>query len=319
MRTALASLLLLAACGDNDGKATIDAAAQTDAAVDAVPDAPPDAFDDRRGPKTISLTGPANSLYWDDAASTLYLTNSMTHALNKFTDLNAVQEVAVLPVGTAAISYGDMVKQGGGTVLIANFGFGTEGNIFSVTSAGVAGSFTGLDVTRRRIGMSKDSAGQLYTSYFVGGGGGTPTGGVATVALSMGAATETEIAGATEGLKKIVGLVATTTGVFVSDQTQKKIFKIGIPLTTPVTFTAVTATALPTADSLAIMPNGDLLTGGGTTVQRITQAGVVTNIFTGFEQVHGLAFDPTLKRLFIMDHSLTAGTSDKLYIRPLDN
>ena len=124
------------------------------------------------------------------------------------------------------------------------------------------------------------------------------------------------IAGTAQGLKKVVGIVATPTAVFVSDQTQKKIFEIAIPGNA---FSEVTATALPSADLLVILPNGDLLTGGGTTVQRVTQAGVATDIFTGFEQVHGLAYDATLKRLFIMDHSLTVGTSDKLHIRPLDS
>lgn len=315
MRTAFTCLLLLSACGDN-GKAPIDAAPGIDATPDAiVVDAPPDA-PDARGPRTLSLTGPANAILWDNASSTLYLTDTATHSILKYTDANAIQTVGALTVGTAGISYGDLIKQGGGTILVTNFGFGTEGGILSLTSAGVAGSFTGLDVARRRIGLAKDANGLVYDAYFVGGGGGTQTGGVASVALSMGTATETEIAGTAQGLKKVVGLVATPTAVFVSDQTQKKIFKIAIPGNA---FSEVTAAALPTADLLAIMPNGDLLTGGGTTVQRVTQAGAVTNIFTGFEQVHGIAYDPTLKRLFIVDHSLTVGVSDKLHIRPLDN
>jgi hypothetical protein len=316
MRAAFASLLLLAACGDDGGKATIDAAPNIDAAPDSpMADAPVDA-PDLRGPRTVSFTGPANALFWDTATSTLYATDTATHTIVKYTDAGGVQTVGTLPVGTAMISYGDMVKQGGGTILVTNFGFGTEGNIYSLTSAGVGGMFTGLDVTRRRIGLAKDSNGLLYDNYFVGNGAGNQTGGVAAVALAAGVATETEIAGMTQGLKKVVGLVATPTAVFVSDQTQKKIFKIAIPGNA---FSEVTATALPSADLLAIMPNGDLLTGGGTTVQRVTQAGVATDVFTGFEQVHGLAYDPTLKRLFIVDHSLTVGVNDKLHIRPLDN
>jgi len=315
MRTPLACILLLAACGDN-GKAAVDASVALDAAADsAVADAPLDA-PDPRGPRTVSLTGPANSLFWDTAASTLYLTDTATHSIIKYTDANAVQNVGALITGTAMISYGDMIKQGGGTILVTNFGFATEGNIYSLTMAGVAGSFTGLDVTRRRIGLSKDTNGLIYDGYFTGGGGQPQVGGVALVTLAQGVATETEIAGTTQGLKKVVGIVATPTAVFVSDQTQKKIFKIAIPGNA---FSEVTTTALPEVDLLAMLPNGDLLTGGGTTVRRITQAGVVSDVFTGFEQVHGLAYDPTLKRLFIMDHSITVGVSDKLHIRPLDN
>jgi hypothetical protein len=64
--------------------------------------------------------------------------------------------------------------------------------------------------------------------------------------------------------------------------------------------------------------NGDLMT-GGTGVHRITLAGVVTTPFTGFESVRGIAYDPMLKRLFIIEHSATVGVKDKLHVRPLDD
>jgi hypothetical protein len=156
---------------------------------------------------------------------------------------------------------------------------------------------------------------EATAAYFVGGGMMNQTGGVATVALTGAAATETEIAGASTGatFKKLVGLVATTSAVFVSDQTDKKIYKIAVP-----GFAVTTVATVASADLLAIMPNGDLLTGGGTDIQRVTQAGGVTTIMTGFEQVRGLAYDPALRRLFIIDHSATVGTPDKLHVRPLD-
>ncbi len=138
---------------------------------------------------------------------------------------------------------------------------------------------------------------------------------MAKVELSGATATETEIAGAstTAGFKKVVGLVATNTAVFVSDQTQKKIFKIAVP-----GYAVTEVATAPAADLLAILPNGDLLTGGGTEVLRITPGGTVSTLLPGFEQVRGLAYDAKLERLFIVEHSLTAGTPDKLHIRPLD-
>ena len=51
---------------------------------------------------------------------------------------------------------------------------------------------------------------------------------------------------------------------------------------------------------------------------RASFAGAVSTIFTGFEQVRGLAYDPAMRRLFIIEHSATVGVPDKLHVRPLD-
>jgi hypothetical protein len=60
------------------------------------------------------------------------------------------------------------------------------------------------------------------------------------------------------------------------------------------------------------------LAGVVTELRALAQLQVGPTVFSGFEQVRGLAYDPALKRLFIVEHSLTAGTPDKLHIRPLD-
>lgn len=312
MRTrTLLFCLALAACGDQ--KAAVDAALPLP--KDAAPDAKAiDAAPDPRGPSTVELTGGANGLLWDDATSTLYLTDSNANKLLKYTDANRIQDVGTFPAASAGVSLGDLVKRDGGAVLTPTFGFGTQGTLFRISSNGTSTALTGLDVARRRIGLAQ-AGGTLYVSYFVGGGGGNQTGGVASVALAGETATETELAGGSTqaGFRKLVGLVATPTALFTSDQTQNKIFKIAVP-----GFAVTEVATVPSADLLALMPNGDLLTGGNG-VHRITQAGVVSTIITGLEQVRGLAYDPTLRRLFIIEHSATVGTPDKLHVRPLDN
>jgi hypothetical protein len=73
--------------------------------------------------------------------------------------------------------------------------------------------------------------------------------------------------------------------------------------------------SVPKVDLLMMLPGGDLLTGGGSEISRITQAGTVTALpAVGFEQVRGLAYDPAGKRLFIIDHSATPGRPDRLHI-----
>lgn len=301
--------IMLAACGDDGGNAPIDARLVHDGALDAAPDAPADP----RGPATFELAGGANGLAWDDATATLYLTNNNTDALVKFTDAGKLQQVGTFPPATAGISLGDIVRRADGTTLVPSFGFGTQGTIFAMGTDNASKALTGLDPARRRIGFAQDSTGALYDTYFVGGGGGMPNGGVAAVTIAGDVATETEIASSAAGLKKLVGIVATPSALFVADQTQNKIFKLAVP-----GFAVTPLADVPSADLLSIMPNGDLLT-GGTGIHRITQAGVVTTILPGFEQVRGLAYDPTLRRLFVIEHSATVGVPDKLHVRPLDN
>jgi hypothetical protein len=262
---------------------------------------------DLRGPRTIALSGPGHSLLWDNATSTLYLTDDKAGALLKYTDTSGIQTIGTFPMGSAGIQLGDIVKRGDGTILTPNLGSGSGGTLFAMAVDGTSSALTGLDATRRREGLSQDVNGVLYDAYFVTGA--SPSSGISSVTISGGAATETDLS---SGFKKLVGIVATPTALFVSDQTQMSVFEISIPggiLTTVGT--------LATVGPLMMLPNGDLLTSGGPIVYRLTQSGVSTSAFTGFNDALGLAFDPTLKRLFVIDEGATTG--DTLYIEPLDD
>jgi hypothetical protein len=165
---------------------------------------------------------------------------------------------------------------------------------------------TGLDPARRRVGLAQASDGVLYSAYFVGGRGKPPVGGVATVAIAGTTVNETEIA---SGFHKAVGLTATPTAVFVSDQTERAVYKLEIP-----GYAVSKLASAPTVDLLAVLPSGDLLTGGGPTISRITQTGQVSTLLGGFEQVRGIAYDEAGQRLFVIDHSVTVGLPDKLRV-----
>jgi hypothetical protein len=262
----------------------------------------------------ITLAGSANALVWDAASSTLFLTDSNTDTLVSWTDAGGLAAAGTFPPAVAGISLGGIVKREDGTLIVTSFGFGKEGTLFQIAPDRTSRALTGLDPVRRRVGLAQDARGALYTAYFVGGGGATPIGGVASVAIDGGAATEIEIAGAstTAGFKKLVGIVATPAALFVADQTQKMIFTIALP-----DHAVSPLASVPKVDLLVMLPNGDLLTGGGAEITRITQAGRVTTLPTGgYEQVRGLAYDPAGKRLFIVDHSATPGRPDRLHIVP---
>lgn len=256
------------------------------------------------GDVTVALSGGANALWWDAAASTLYLTDSNTSSLLTWTDAGGIREVCALPADAAGVSLGGIVRTDG-TLLIANFGFGVRGGLLAV-AGGTAAALNGLEPTRRRVGLAQGPDGAIYSAYFVGGRGKPPSGGVATIAITGTTATETEIA---SGFHKAVGLVATPAALFVSDQTDQTIYKIEIP-----GYAVSKLASAPTVDLLTMLPSGDLLTGGGPTISRITPTGQVSTLLGNFEQVRGIAYDPTGQRLFVIDHSLTVGQPDKLRV-----
>ena len=302
--------IALAACGGGAAPAAPTTPSAPVAPITAPAPAPAPAID-----KDIELAGGANALWWDAASSTLYLTDNNADALLAWTDAGGLAPVATLPPSAAGISLGSIVRRPDGATLVTSFGFGKEGTVFHVGADKTAGALTGLDPVRRRVGLAQDANGALYTGYFVGGRGETPIGGVATLSVSGRAAIETEIAGASTkaGLQKVVGLVATPTALYVADQGQKTIFQIAVP-----GFAVSRLATVGKADLLIQLPHGDLLTGGGPDISRITLAGAVTPVAipgAGFDQVRGLAFDAAGKRLFIIDHSATPGRPDRLHIR----
>ena len=89
------------------------------------------------------------------------------------------------------------------------------------------------------------------------------------------------------------------TTLYVSDQEQGAVLAYDLATKAVTTF----ASKLPSADMLAVLPNGDLVTGGKKgEVYRIAAGGKVTTIASGFDQVRGTAFDPKTKRLFVIEH-----------------
>jgi hypothetical protein len=53
------------------------------------------------GDLTVALSGGANALWWDAAASVLYLTDSNTSSLLAWTDAEGIREVCSLPADAA--------------------------------------------------------------------------------------------------------------------------------------------------------------------------------------------------------------------------
>jgi hypothetical protein len=275
------------------------------------------------GAKSMALAGGANDLLWNATTSTLYFTDENTNDLMKFTDANGIQVVGTFPTITGP-NAGGLVQKADGTILTVQFGAGTNGRLDEMSSAGVGASYTGLDATIKWLDLEAGPDGTIYAIGFKGNSA-APIGRVFTLALDSGAHTlvATELLGPDttnmEQLKKDVGAVVTADAIYLSDQTLMQIIKYTLP---GLVASTVTTAALPSADFLYQMPNGDLLTGGSTgKITRVKLAdgsqSMVDTTGVTLTTVHGLAYDPAKHRLFAVDHPTTG--SDTLNIIPLAN
>ena len=297
--------VLLAACGDN-------LAARPDSRTDTPIDMP--SIDTPSGVTTLDLTGVAYGLYWDAAASALYITNDTANRLDRWTEANGVVAFGTFPTLAVANVLGGIVELSDRSFLVPTLGMGTAGTLLALSSDGAsAAAITGLDATRRRVGITLDPDGLLYEAFFTGSGMMSQTGGVGSAVIASGAGTEVAIT-TSVALKKVTGIVATRTTLYVCDQTVSKIYAITIADGTTTTFASP-----PSCDLIYQMPNGDLVTGGLTGgIYRITPAGAISNVRSGFEQVRGIAYDAVGKRMFVIENRATMPNVPRLHIFPLD-
>ncbi|HTR54281.1 MAG TPA: hypothetical protein VMJ10_26495 [Kofleriaceae bacterium] len=263
--------------------------------------------------QTYPLPGASNGLLWDDRARALYVTDDSHDQLLEWTDAAGFHPVGLFPTSPAGIGLGAIVRRTDGSFIVPSFGFGKDGTIFTLAGDGKSLAYAGLDPARRRIALAIGPDGQVYESYFVVGEDKKHTGGVARVSFDGANATETPIQ-TTVTLDKVVGIAATATSLFACDQ--------GAGQVDAITLADGTTTSIakpPSCDQLLLLPHGDLVTGGASgAVYRITTAGNVTTIASGFGQVRGLAFDTSGRRLFFVEHFKGADSHDQLHVIPFD-
>ncbi|MFT3693175.1 MAG: hypothetical protein QM831_08540 [Kofleriaceae bacterium] len=235
----------------------------------------------------IPLPTPANGLAWDAADKALYI--AADTKLLKWTSGTEFTPVADFPA-TGKLSLGGVVKLADGSFLVTSFGFGTDGTVFHVDAQHKVSAVPNLDPKRRRVGIAVGPDAAIYDAYFVMDGK-DHTGGLAKLDLVKG---ETDVPLGTT-LSKVVGVVATKRGVFISDQGANAIYAVGNA--TPI------AKDLPSADMLAVLPDGALVTGGKNgVVSKVTLDGTITMLAQGYESVRGIAVDGEGKRLFVVEH-----------------
>lgn len=273
---------------------------------------PTDGGEVERGPKILAIEGDPNGLWWDDTSHTLYLADDNGNRILRWTDAGGFGLVKELPAASPeGAGLGQLVLTGNGTVVVTRFGYGTTGDVVSVPASGEAQIVPGLDPTRRRIGLTVAPDGKLFDSWFVRLATGARVGAIGELSLS---GTEAEVI---TGLKKPIGVLAIGDDLIVSDQDLGQILRA--PRANPSAYQVLATVATP--DLLAEGPDGSIFTGSaGGSLYRIGATGETSVFMTGFQQVRGVAYDPTHRRLFVADHDgdESNGVSHVLHILPVD-
>jgi sugar lactone lactonase YvrE len=245
-------------------------------------------------------------VWWDPGSSSLVLTDETHGALLRWTEAAGFETIAKLP---SSSGLGGVVRIPDGRLLVNSLGFGTDGAVFAVGANGEVATIPKLDPARRRTGLAVAPDGEVFVAYFTVTPGGGHRGGIAKLDPHGG-----ETAVAESDLAKPVGVLATHTTLYITDQHSSAL--VAYARHDP-THTATIAASLHDPDLLAVLVNGDLVTGSRDgTIHRIRPGGEVTTLASGFEQVRGLAYDPIDQRLFVIEHS-AATSQHHLHIVPV--
>jgi hypothetical protein len=245
----------------------------------------------------VPLTFQPAGLWWDSPTQSLYIANDGGQQIIRWReDINAFVVAVKLPeIASSAGSLGQLVKAKDGSWLVTRFGFSLAGAVLQASSDGnTVAAIGGLDVKRRRIGLTVAPDGTVFDGWFTVVGTGPPMmGTVSRVALDGSG--ETDLV---TGIGKPVGVLALGDQLYVSDQLNGVILKT--PLASPGTTTTFATVA--GADELAAGPTGIIYAASSTgTVWSIASDGTPTSVQGGYKPLHGVAYDPDHKRLFVAE------------------
>lgn len=262
-----------------------------------------------RGPLSIAVDGDPNGLWW--ANGTLFLADDDNNRILRWTDSDGLGLQGELPAAPAdGAGLGQLVQLDDGTLVVTRFGYGTAGDVVTLSASGQGAVVPGLEGERRRIGLAVAPDGALYDGWFVSGDAGRVG---AISRLSLSGEEQTIL----DGLRKPVGVLVVGDQLYVADQDAGQI--LAAPLATP---SAVSVLALvDSPDLLCAGPSGSLFTGGKDgMVRRILADGTVETLASGHQEIRGVAYDAENGRLFFVDHDGddSDGENNFLQILPVE-
>lgn len=315
---------------------TVFAAADSAAPKDAGSGADADGGHVDRGPTQSflpnKLTASPNGLFWQYGADpALYIADEGTNQIVRWDDKKGFTTQVTLPDAPMdGGGLGGLVRLEDGTFFVTRFGFGVGGGIEYVAATGDAGDIPGLDVTRKRIGLTLLPDGTLATTYFKGSGA-NAVGAVAKLTAFTG--NEKDFI---TGLVKPVGVQYNELRLFTTDQFQGYVVQ-STSLTTGGIFNnpqdgGPDAGGFDAGDGggqpndFVDLANGDALCQGpdGTlfaatsdgSVYQLGRDGSKKSVVSGLTRPKGVAYDGANKRLFVSDVDAVNGSSIRIYPVP---
>ncbi|WP_158904439.1 hypothetical protein [Burkholderia sp. L27(2015)] len=164
-------------------------------------------------PNGIAIRATDGAVFIADDASNTVLSSSDG---KRFVRYAAVPVVAGQPNSLSQLTFAHS-----GSLWVARFGFGTTGTVFEIPALDTARAISGLNPTRRRLGLAAIGPGQFLSTWFVKNGSLPAQGGLSLITYdevagnAMGAAEERDVM---RGLGKPIGVAVSGDKVFVSDQ-----------------------------------------------------------------------------------------------------
>jgi SMP-30/Gluconolactonase/LRE-like region len=247
----------------------------------------------------IALTFQPEGLWWDSGSQTLYIANDGGQQIVKWNEPGTSFSVfARLPeIAASAGSLGQLIKTKDGSWLVTRFGFSQAGAVLQTSSDGqTVTTVAGLDVKRRRIGLTQATDGTVFVGWFTTASAASmmPMNGTVSK-LALDGSGETDLV---TGIGKPVGVLALGDQLYISDQMNGLVLKT--PLASPGTTT--TFATVEGADELAAGSGGVIYAVTHTgTVWSIASDGTTTMIKDGYKPLRGVAWDGDHKRLFISE------------------
>ncbi len=265
-----------------------------------------------RGPQKLLLDGDPNGIWWSESRQTLYLADDNNNRILTWQDGSGFgQAFPLLAAPASGSGLGGLVEDWSGKLWVTRFGFGTDGAVLWLAGDGSTGKLANLDVTKRRLGMAIDGAGNVYDSWFIKNGSAR----IGTVAKLDPAGSETPIL--TSGLQKPVGLLVKGKYLYVDDQETNAVLRCALPDCKQLeNFGNVT-----TPDLMSDGPGDAVLVASHEGVVVAVRPSVANQVVaSGLQEPHGVAYDAKHKRLFIADHDPTSadGETNYLHIVPVD-
>lgn len=263
-----------------------------------------------RGTRAIDLAFDPNGLCWDTGERALYLVDLSGNRIMRWTDRRGFQVAASLPKPRRPGStLGGIARLPDGRTVVARAGAGKDSTLFEVSEVHGARALSALPGERRRVGVSVDldEAGDLY---------------VASVSGSRGHVSKVDLAEADEtdlpfdDLEQPFGIAVVGNVLYVSDRKRGEIQVMSLrPLSKPHAVAQLASPGL-----MAPGPASSVLVASRTgAVWQLAADGRLLRLLTSQNEVRGIAWDPTGKRLFFAEHDTddSDGIQHRLQILPL--